>query len=190
MATDAVSGATAVAPSFFDEDSYETVDGQRVELPPMSVQEIRLANLLARYLWWALGEHPTGEVFVEMLFRLRREPVLDRKPDVAYVPYGKWPDRIVPVAEAWEMIPALAVEVVSKSNTVWETQQKVEDYFRSGVNLLWVIHPKQRSVHVYTSPKNIKALDGNDTLDGGTVLPSFRLSVRELFATLPPQTGA
>jgi hypothetical protein len=36
-------------------------------------------------------------------------------------------------------------------------------------------------VHVYTSPAEARVLGEEETLDGGTVLPGFQLTIRELF---------
>jgi len=162
---------------------YEIVDGQRVE-KHMSVRETRLGNILARWMAEALGPNPPGEVFHEMLFRLRSEPTLDRRPDIAYVPYERWPDRVVPEVEAWDVIPSLAVEIISKSNTAVEVLAKVEAYFEHGVSQVWVIYPNQRKIHIYDSPKAIRVLDENDTLDGGTVISGLRLAVRPIFSLL------
>ena len=81
-----------------DEPLFEIIDGQRVKLPPMGVFESRLANLLAYRIWVCLGKDRAGEPFVEQLFQLTTEQ--SRRPDVAYVPYERWPDRKVPMAEA------------------------------------------------------------------------------------------
>ncbi len=165
-----------------DDVFYEVVDGQRIEVPPLGARELGLANLLAQLMTASLGANPPGRVFNEMLFQLRLEPQLDRRPAVAYVPFERWPDRVIPEAEAWAVIPALAVEIVSKTNTAVEIQEKLGDYFASGVSQAWVIYPRQKKAHVYDSPKNIRILDEHDTLEGGAVLPGVRLPVSQLFS--------
>ncbi len=165
---------------------YEVVNGQRVELPPMGAKEISVASVLHFYLCLHLYRHNTGWAFAEMLFRLRGIPKLERRPDLAFVPYDRWPQRIVPDLDAWEMIPALAVEVVSKNNTAEEIEEKITDYFENGVALVWVIYPRQLKIYIYESLKSIRVLDIGDTLDGGSVLPEFRLPVAKLFGELQP----
>lgn len=184
--------ATAVAPepkspaALLPSDVlYEVINGQLVELS-MSVREIRLANSLSRFLNLSLGKNPPGEVFVEMLFRLEPDDRLDRRPNVAFVPYDRFPDRVVPATEAWAVSPSLAVEIVSKTNTANDIQDKILDYFQHGVDLVWIIYPKTRTIQVYEGLKNIRFLDEKDTLEGGQVLPGFRLPVQDLFALLGP----
>ncbi len=79
------------------------------------------------------------------------------------------------------MIPNLAVEVVSKSNTGEEILAKLGDYFHTGTELVWVVYPSVRLVYVYTSPTAVRILAETAVLDGGVVIPDFRLSVNKLF---------
>lgn len=82
------------------------------------------------------------------------------------------------------VVPDLAVEIWSESNTRREKELKREDYFRSGVRLVWEIDPENRTVDVYTGIAECRELAESDTLDGGEVLPGFELVVRELFKKL------
>jgi Uma2 family endonuclease len=61
---------------------------------------------------------------------------------------------------------------------------KRQDYFAAGVELVWEVNPRSRTVAVYTAPAQFTTLTVADTLDGGTVLPGFTLPVRELFDEL------
>ena len=69
---------------------------------------------------------------------------------------------------AWDVVPDLAVEVISPHNPAEESVQKIREYFEAGVILVWVVYPEERQVYVYESPKQIRVLTGDDTLDGGT----------------------
>jgi Uma2 family endonuclease len=167
---------------------YEVVNGQRVEQPPMGAKENSLASVLHFLLSLHLQTYPVGRAFQEMLFCLDHSGRLERRPDVSVVLFERWPDRIVPDTDSWRMVPALAVEVVSKSNTALELLDKVYDYFNHGVGLVWLVFPRQQLIYVYESPKRIRVLDSADTLDGGAALPELRVPVAKLFeqpATLP-----
>jgi len=166
-------------------DHYEVIDGRIVELPPMGAQEVHLANLLALSLWQSMPDPKPGVVFVEMLFRLVAKPRRDRKPDVAYVPYDRFPDRIVPAVEAWAVIPPLAVEIVSKTNSASEIRAKIDDYLKYGVSLVWVIYPGLRKVEVWDGPNSVSILTEESTLDGAAILPNFRLPLSVLFSVIP-----
>jgi hypothetical protein len=66
---------------------------------------------------------------------------------------------------------------------------KVGEYFRAGVRLVWVVYPDQRVVFVYDSPLSARGFGDGDDLDGGIVLPGFRLGVSDLFGE-PEAPGA
>ena len=113
---------------------------------------------------------------------LRHASTLKLRPDVAFVSKARWPLRKqAPRTEAWKVIPDLAVEVVSPSNKAGELIEKMLDYQRAGVRLIWHVYPVQEVVLVFESPESVRVLNRDDTLDGGTVLPGFRLPLATLF---------
>jgi Uma2 family endonuclease len=161
---------------------YEIVNGQRVELPPMSAYEVQIASFLVVNLGVFANEHQLGRVVGEMLFALRAEQGLQRRPDVAFVSYQKWPrGRAVPRTNAWEVVPDLAIEVVSPTNFAEEVVTRVLDFFQAGTAQVWVVFPAVRQVYVYQSPTQVQILTRDGELDGGPVLPGFRLPVAALF---------
>jgi Uma2 family endonuclease len=161
---------------------YEVVDGQVLELPPMGAYESDIANFLAELLNEHARSGRLGRVFVELLFRIDFGRELQRRPDVAFVSATRWAyGKRVPRGAAWDMVPNLAVEVVSKSNSGESILAKLADYFRSGTELVWVIYPSARQVYVYTSASDVRILMEPATLDGGDVLPGFQLSLNRLF---------
>ena len=80
-----------------------------------------------------------------------------------------WPlRRRVPRTEAWDVVPDLAIEVVSKTNTADQMAEKIEDYFRSGVRQVWVVYPGTRKIYLYDTPTSVKILQVGDDLEGGS----------------------
>ena len=117
-------------------------------------------------------------------------PGLVRIPDVAFISWERLPGKVVVPDEAIpDLAPDLAVEVLSEGNTKEEMERKLKDYFFAGVRLVWYIDLKKRTAEVYTSPDQGVTLTEGQTLDGGEVLPGFRLPLRQLFALLAPPTG-
>lgn len=169
---------------------YEIVHGQRVELPPMSAYASRIASRLGGKLNEFAEAHALGEAVVETLFRLSLPDDYNRRPDVALVSYQRWPkDRPLPEDDnAWDVVPDLAVEVVSPTDRAEDLLEKVDEYFRAGVRLVWVLYPRRRLVHVYESLTQIRGLTRTDELDGGTVLPGFRLPLATLFQEEGPSS--
>jgi Uma2 family endonuclease len=112
---------------------------------------------------------------------------LVRIPDVAFISWDRLPGRRRPTAPVPRLAPNLAVEVLSRSNTPGEMAAKRQDYFAAGVQVVWEIDPRQRTVAVHTSPTAATTLGAADTLDGSPVLPGFTLPLSELFAELDRQ---
>lgn len=175
-----------------DDELFEVIDGQRVRTPPMGVFAVWIASEIHSYLAQFGRTHNLGRSITEALFHLPAPVNRDRRPDVAFVAFERWAkDRpLPPLDNAWDVVPNLATEVVSPSDTVEELQQKIKEYFRVGVQLVWVVHPLQSEIHVYESPTKIRALSRNDVLDGGAVVPGFKLPLIELFPDQVQSTPA
>ena len=123
-----------------------------------------------------------AEAVQEMLFDLGATMRRKRRPDVAFVSYDRWPrQQRVPSTEAWEVVPNLAVEVVSPTDRVHDLMHKVAEYFRAGVERVWVILPPQEQVYVYESPTSVRILTRADTLRGEPLFPHFQLRLAALF---------
>lgn len=186
MAATTVARPSLITPRLDDKAHYEVVSGQRVETPRMGSYESDLANDLAYYLnehFFRVGR--LGRIVIEVLFRFDAATDLQRRPDLAYVSYDRWPRSKRPAPkDAWNVVPELAVEVVSQSDTANEIQEKIQDYFRCGVRLVWVVYPTLSQVLVYESPTRITVAEKTDALEGGEVLPGFRLPLEALFATV------
>jgi Uma2 family endonuclease len=162
---------------------YEVVNGKRVEKPFMSVLGIRIAFLLASYLDIFARKKKRGRVIVEAIFDLPlAKGNRQRRPDAAFVSYQRWAkNRPLPHTDPWQVVPNLAIEAISKNDAAEEVQDKLEEYFEAGVQLVWVVYLKQRLVYVYKSPIRSKVLTEDEELDGGSVLPGFKLPVAALF---------
>jgi Uma2 family endonuclease len=166
-----------------DEPLYEVVDGERVELPPMSTLSCGIASELGQEMGPYAKSHKLGRVFNEALFLLPlKTGDRQRRPDLAFVSFSKWPaDRALPNTDPWPVVPELAIEVISPNDLYNEILAKLRDYFQAGVQLVWVVEPSERQVSVYTSPTDHRILTEEHVLDGGTVLPGFKLPVVSLF---------
>src|SRR5258708_370423 len=137
-----------LAPERVDDDLYEVVAGLRVEIPPMSSYAAKIATRLSTRLNIHAEREHQGEAIVQSLVRL---PLTDdksrnRRPDVAFVTYQRWPaTRPQPVDDnAWDVVPDLTVEVVSPHDLSEDLLSRVLEYFQAGVRLVWVVYPKHR----------------------------------------------
>lgn len=174
---------------------YEIIDGQIVESPTMSAYAVAVANRLNRAITRYLFTNDIGESEFEQLYRipLPEDRSRNRRPDLAYVSYERWP-RAKPYSfsgNARNVVPDIAVEVVSPGDLADEVVAKAREYLRGGVRLVWVAFPLSQEIHAYLpGTRDIRVSFASDELEAGDILPGFRTSVGELFPPTEPPAPA
>ena len=171
------------------EKLLELVEGVLVE-KPMGHFESRLAAVLIYLFELYLDRNPIGFV-VAPDGMTRYFPGLIRAPDVAFTLWDRMPNRRVPRDPLPDLVPDLAVEILSKSNTKKEMDRKRREYFEAGGRLVWYVQPKTMTATVYTSLDDETLIGSDGSLEGGGILPGFSVSLREWFrrAEEPPVPG-
>jgi Uma2 family endonuclease len=157
----------------------ELIDGVLVE-KAMGLNESFVASWLIQNLGNFVELHDLGLVAgpdgtVELF------PGQVRIPDVAFYAWDKFPGRKRPKTPIPGLVPDLAVEVLSKTNTRREMFAKRKDYFFAGVRMVWIVDPKKHTIDTYTGVDAVDHLTAADTLTGGEVLPGFRVPVAQVF---------
>ena len=165
-----------------DDRPFELIDGILVE-KRMAFQSGFLAGTILMLLRTFIDPRNLGLVCGPDT-ALRLFPGLIRIPDVSYISWARIPGGRMPKEPIPDLVPDLAVEVLSPSNTPREMALKRRHYFEAGVRLVWIVDPRRRTVAVYTGPDRPTRLDASATLDGGDVLPGFALPLARLFADL------
>jgi Uma2 family endonuclease len=106
-------------------------------------------------------------------------PNLVRKPDALVVRRDRLPGG--KLNEGWLAVaPEIVAEVVSPNEPAARLNRKVEDYRQAGIPLIWVIYPDTRTAIEYRG-RHTETIPADGALDGGDVLPGFRLPLAELF---------
>lgn len=163
---------------------YELIRGELKVMSPTKPLHGIVCARIAAHLFNFMEEHALGEVFgAETGFLVESDPDSLVGADAAFVSN----ERLAAVErfdKFFLFAPDLAVEVLSPSNTAQEMDEKVALYFAAGSRLVWVVNPKRRTVAVYASPFDVRILGEQGALDGGDVLPGFRLDLSKLFANL------
>lgn len=101
----------------------------------------------------------------------------------------RWPGGHRPDSGFLSLAPDVVVEVVSPGNSAEELEEKVREYLRAGVRLVWVAYPRPRRVYAY-HPDGTAVVYGLGTnLPGEDVLPGFSVPVDQLFPADDAQAG-
>jgi Uma2 family endonuclease len=155
----------------------ELIDGVLVQ-KTAEVKESISAAYLGYHLISYLQTNSIGQALgVDGPFRLF--PGMVRLPDASFISWARLSK--ARKAAILAVAPDLAAEILSKGNSKREMRRKLDDYFEAGVRLVWYVDIRKRTVQVYTEPGRSVTLGEDDTLDGGDVLPGFRLALREWF---------
>lgn len=174
------------------EGLYEVVGSLIVEKPRMGAYEAGIATLLVELMAPFARTNNLGQFVLEALFDLRPTVDRQRRPDLAFVSVNTWPlGRRPPRASAWKVVPELAIEIISPTNRAGDVLAKVREYLQAGSRLVWVVYPIEAEIHVFSAeePTIVRRLRIGDVLEGGTVVPGFRLPLADLFEEEEPAAG-
>lgn len=181
-----LAGRTDVTPEELlampDAEHYELVDGVLVERT-ISLLAARVESKTIRILeghcegpdlGWILGPSGGYRCFPW-------KPGKVRRPDVSFIKRDR-----LPAPEQWSegyitIPPDLAVEVTSPTDEVYDLEEKIEEYLRAGVQLIWVIHPEVRVIEIFRADGSSARIRSGDELSGEDVVPGFRCPVDALF---------
>lgn len=163
----------------FEEDKrYELDEGQMIEMTRPAYKHnrvlVKLTVAVAKYL----EAHPVGEVLnSENLYALA--PLTRRAPDLAVILGDRRAElenaKVIPV------IPEIAAEVLSPSESPRTIHRKLRQYFEAGVKEVWLIDPETQEVEIWTGPQlPERELSGKDEVTS-PLLPGFALKLGDLF---------
>ena len=111
---------------------------------------------------------------------IRRNPDTVREPDVFFVSAERLP--LDDQSDGYlEVAPELVVEIVSPNDSQDEVDEKTLIWLALGVLMVVEVYPRTLTVAVHRPSVPAVTLMRDDVLDGGDVLPGFRLPLSEIF---------
>ena len=166
---------------------YELFEGRILRMPPPGTDHGNLEARLSRRLGNYVEDHRLGETYVgESGWDLTRpgEPtdtVLGA--DLAFVRAARLPLPPPRRGTAYRpLAPDLVVEIASPSQFHPEMGEKAQVWLNRGVRLVWIVWPERRDIDVWAlGAAEPHTLRDADALDGGDVIPGFRLPLAELW---------
>jgi len=164
----------------FEEDKrYELDEGELIEMTRPAYKHNRVLRKLLGALDRYLEANPIGEAQIsENLYALA--PLTRRSPDVAVILGDRYEElkdaKVIPI------IPEIAADVLSPSETPRMIQRKLKQYFEAGVKEVWVINPESRRVEIWTGPQRAEQELAADAAITSPLLPGFSLPLEKLFS--------
>lgn len=191
--------AAAIRISFEDylreyaDKRYEYVEGHAVpmgelvdkegaqQVTPTRLGHGRISGRIHVLLGNYVMTRDLGEVLsAETGFIMSHDPPEMRAADVAFVTKQRLAE--LESDDDWlSGPPDLAVEIVSEHDRASDVRAKAAAYVANGTRLLWVVYPASHVVDVYRPGQPVTTLSGDDTLDGGDVVPGFTLALAKIF---------
>jgi Uma2 family endonuclease len=104
-----------------------------------------------------------------------------RSPDASWIKQERW-DILTPQQRKkyLPLCPDFAIELVSESDDLADTQAKMREYIQNGLHLGWLINPQDKQVEIYRSNQEVEILSSPTSLSGEDVLPGFILDLANI----------
>jgi Uma2 family endonuclease len=164
----------------FEEDKrYELDEGELIEMTRPAYKHNRVLIRLTARLFTFFERSPIGEVLnSENLYALSQNT--RRAPDLAIILGNRHSElenaKVIPI------VPEIAIEILSPSETLRMIHRKLKQYFEAGVKEVWIIDPSDRTTEIWTGPHlPDRDVSSSDALTS-PLLPGFKLTLEDLFA--------
>ncbi|WP_017316767.1 Uma2 family endonuclease [Mastigocladopsis repens] len=106
----------------------------------------------------------------------------NRSPDVTWIKQERWDTLTSEQKEKFPpIVPDFVLELMSPTDTLQKTQEKMQEYMENQVKLGWLIDRKTRRVEIYRLGREVEVLESPTELSGEDVLPGFILDLQTVF---------
>lgn len=158
-----------------------TATGELIIMPPAGGETGNRNGRLTQQLFNWTDADGTGIAFDSSTgFKLPNGA--DRSPDAAWVKLERWnaltqqqKERFLPLC------PDFVIELLSPSDSLKVTQEKMKEYRENGTRLGWLINRKSRQVEIYRQNQEVEVLESPVSLSGEDVLPAFILNLESIW---------
>ncbi len=159
------------------ESRLEYFDGEVIELSSPRPIHNQIAKRLIKLLDIYIEPNGKGLLFWSDEFRLNEGRRVI--PDIACMMAPK--HQLVDLNRTpIDLIPDLAIEVISPSEMARDVERKITAYLDSGVVEVWTLYPE--SQHIYVHQSNTSMLFKSADSLASSVLPGWSCPVSEIFA--------
>ncbi len=160
---------------------YELVKGELIRMAPTKNYHGEIAAYVAGTLVPHVRANRLGKVYIaDAGFLLSSDPPHVRVPDIGFVQREQI-ERIGRPDGFWPEPPTLAIEVISPSDRYSDVEEKIFDYLDAGALMVILLESRTRTAKVYRSLTDVTVLTEADTLDGGDVVPGWRMPIADIF---------
>ena len=155
----------------------QTAKDELIILPPSNlITGNREAELNGNLMIWN-RQTKLGKVFSSStVFTLPNGG--KRSPDVAWIANERWDSLSIQEKEKFAKIcPDFVIELRSRTDSLSQLQEKMQEYLNSGLRLGWLIDPQNQQIEIYRQNQSVEIVSLPTSLSGENVLPGFILEL-------------
>ncbi|MEG3837798.1 MULTISPECIES: Uma2 family endonuclease [unclassified Microcoleus] len=158
-----------------------TAQGELIIMSPAGGETGSSNAGLTAQIWIWNQQSKLGKVFDSSTgFKLPNNA--NRAPDASWVKLERWDALTSEQQKKFPPIcPDFVVELMSPSDSLKDTQDKMKEYRDNGAVLGWLINRKSRQVEIYRQDREVEVLESPATVSGEDVLPGFILNLESIW---------
>ncbi|MEG4275101.1 MULTISPECIES: Uma2 family endonuclease [unclassified Microcoleus] len=156
-------------------------NGELIVMPPTGGETGKTNSTANAQIWTWNDRTELGEVFDSSTgFTLPNKA--DRAPGASWVEKSRWSALTPEQREKFiPLCPDFVIELVSPSDSLKKSQEKMQEYMENGCRLGWLINRKKREFEIYRPGQDVEVLQSPLTLSGENVLPGFVLNLQKIW---------
>ncbi|MFB8794518.1 MAG: Uma2 family endonuclease [Microcoleus sp.] len=158
-----------------------TAKGELIIMSPAGGETSNSNAGLTAQIWIWNQQNRLGKVF-DSSGGFKLPNGANRAPDSSWVKLERW-NALTPEQQKKfpPICPDFVVELLSPSDSLKETQDKMKEYRDNGAVLGWLINRKSRQVEIYRPNQEVEVLESPATVSGEDVLPGFILNLESIW---------
>ena len=145
---------------------YEWNNGKIERTDYMKFDERILVSRLCRRFTQTEAYKQEGDLLPEA--DIYTSPDKYRRPDVAFLTKDQINGSGIEVKYA---IPSFVIEVISPNDRIKYLEEKLQEYFDAGIQVVWHIFPNTRQFWICSDPLHHSVHSGSDVCSAGPALP-------------------
>lgn len=161
---------------------FETdANGKLIVMSPTGSESGKLNGDLFGQIWYWNRQTKLGVVFDSSTgFKLSNGAI--RSPDVSWIRIDRWNSLNDKQRRGFAPIdPDFVIELVSPTDEVLTTREKMKEYINCGVKLGWLIDPDRKEVEIYRYGVDRELVEHPDSLLGEELLPGLTVDLADIF---------
>lgn len=161
---------------------FETnANGKLIVMSPTGSESGKRNSSLLAQVWYWNNQCKLGEVFDSSTgFKLSNGAT--RSPDVSWIAIERWNSLSDKQKRGFAPIdPDFVIELLSPTDNLLETQQKMSEYLNCGVKLGWLINPDAKEVEIYRLGKDKQIMNNPSSLSGEDILSELTVDLADIF---------